>query len=181
MHRNVHSHLQYAALKILSKFQWLLIEWIQSLSRRCRFRFLYTLLSVYQINFYVGRCNKILFVDENKIGFKTLLFWSNYVCNDNIPGNTLLPCLAWRSLARTTSTSRYPLVCLSASWTSPSDEAPSTCLPTNCPGPRPSMNSLNWPPSPAILRLGDQLPLSKKINAQTLDISRHILWSLQNQ
>lgn len=40
---------------------------------------------------------------------------------------------------------------------SPSAGAPRTCLPTSWPGPKPSIKSASWPPSPARRREGDHL------------------------
>ena len=61
-----------------------------------------------------------------------------------------------------TSTSRLPLLSHILSWMSPSAGEASTCLPTNWPGPRPSMNSDNWPSEPRREPAVNQLKHSQK-------------------
>lgn len=59
-------------------------------------------------------------------------------------------------LARITSTSRQPFWWHIDNWISPNEEAPNTCRPTNCPGPRPSIKS-EYCPTSAPLSDGDHL------------------------
>ena len=71
---------------------------------------------------------------------------ANYVLSrGDIPGKVLDPGLHCSPLARMTSTSRFPLWSLMLSWMSPRAGDASTCRPTSCPGPRPSMNSHSCP------------------------------------
>ena len=67
---------------------------------------------------------------------------------EEVPGNVFEPGLHCRPLALMTSTSRFPRLSHMLNWMSPNAGDARTCLPTNCPGPRPSMNSLSWPSEP---------------------------------
>ena len=118
------------------KDKLLLVQGVQRSSRHCRFGLGHAPLATHQVHLHPRGWKKFIRLDFVKNQFPT---------SNPLPGNTLDPGLHWSPLPRMTSTSRFPLRSQRLSWISPRAGEARTCLPTNWPGPSPSMNSESWP------------------------------------
>lgn len=148
------NYLQNTSLIFLVEDELLLIKRVQGSSRRGGLGFGQASLPTYKVHLHPRGCEK-----QHKTPVKPS--FKPVIVVHNLPGRVFEPGLHWSPRARMTSTSRWPLRSHMLSWMSPKAGEAKTWRPTNWPGPKPSMNSDNWPSEPSLADEVNQLKIGK--------------------